>query len=89
MTDAEHKLMVFMFAQQLQRFMALIEALKSKGVLEPDDIMAYEQLVYAEEDRFARLFEATAVQYEDYAEGLGVQTPGSKRRSEQNPTPPK
>lgn len=72
MTAEEHKLVVFMLAQQQQRFMALVEALKSKNALEVDDVHAYEQLLFAEKHSVAS-FAAVAAQYERYAKALGLQ----------------
>jgi hypothetical protein len=73
MTLEEHKLVVFMLAQQQQRFEALVEALKSKGDLEVDDVRAYEDLLFAEKQPSVQCFSAIAAQYERYAEALGLQ----------------
>jgi hypothetical protein len=64
MNEKEHKLIVFMLAQQNARLMALVEALKSKGVLETDDLRAYERLIYEQENLSPQLFAGVAIQYE-------------------------
>jgi hypothetical protein len=85
MTEQEHKLVVFMLAQQQQRFMALVEALKSKGVLEADDVRAYEALLFAENVPSIRSFASIAAQYEQYAEALGLQVNLKDRDIGRNP----
>jgi hypothetical protein len=72
MTHEEHSLVVMMMAQQYQRIMALTEALISKGLLERDDIIAYEALVHSRPQDSTRQFAQIAAQYEDFAAGLGI-----------------
>jgi hypothetical protein len=86
MTDQEHKLVVFMLAQQQQRFLALVEALKSKGLIEADDVRAYDELLFAEIDPSVRSFAAIAAQYEQYAEALGLQANLKDRGKGRTPT---
>lgn len=77
MTQDEHRLMVFMFTKQVTIFRALVEALKARGVLEPDDLMAYESLVGSQKELTSDLFESVAEQYTEFAKllGLGDQLP--------------
>jgi hypothetical protein len=77
MTQDEHRLMVFMFTKQVTIFRALLEALKARGVLEPDDLMAYESLVRSQKELTSDLFESVAEQYTEFAKllGLGNQLP--------------
>jgi hypothetical protein len=77
MTHDEHRLMVFMFTKQVTIFRALLEALKARGVLEPDDLMAYESLVGSQKELTSDLFESVAEQYTEFAKllGLGNQLP--------------
>ena len=73
MNDQEHKLVVMMLAQQLQLLMVLVEALKAKGLLEPDDLQAYDLLIHNQERHIEKhLFVHTCKQYEDYAGALGI-----------------
>jgi hypothetical protein len=74
MTPQEHKLVLFMLAQQTVRFKALLEALKSRGILENDDFLAFEHLAKSQEDQTHALFLATVEQYTEFAHLLGVDT---------------
>lgn len=66
MTEDEHKLVVFMLAQQQQRLLAVVEALKSNGILDADDLRAYEALLHEEKDAFRLSFVNVAQQYEKF-----------------------
>jgi hypothetical protein len=89
MTLEEHKLVVFMLAQQFQRLMAVVEALKAKGVLEPDDLQAYDHLIHGHERGLEmHLFSETCRQYEDFARGLGMDVNLKDRKKENNPSDP-
>jgi len=72
MTHEEHQLAVFMFARVIQRITALTEALVSKGLIEADDVKAYEGLVFDQRDQSLAQFVEVAKQYEEFAEGLGI-----------------
>jgi hypothetical protein len=72
MTREEHMLMVYMLAQQQQRLLAIVEALKSKDVLEADALAAYDALLYEEQDDSRHSFVQVAQQYEKYAKALGI-----------------
>ena len=74
MTEKEHKLVVFMLAQQTLRFKALLEVLKSRGVLEEDDFVAYEHLAKEMEDQTHENFLTTIDQYTSFAQALGVES---------------
>ena len=71
MTENEHKLMVFMLAQQNIRLRALLEMLESRGILEESDFDAFQQL--AKEQMGDNMTLATMNQYRDYARILGLQ----------------
>jgi hypothetical protein len=73
MTEDEHKLIVFMLAQQQQRLLAVVEALKSKGALDADDLRAYDALLHQEQDTFRQSFVNVVQQYEKFATHLGIQ----------------
>lgn len=72
MTEDEQKLLVFMLAQQQQRLLAVVEALKSKGILDADDLRAYEALLHEEKSTFLSSFANMAQQYEKFATALGL-----------------
>jgi hypothetical protein len=74
MTDNEHKLILFMFTKQLTVMKAMLEALKSKGVFEHDDLTAYEQMVNSQPAMTADLLIAATMQYKAYAKLLGIET---------------
>ena len=63
--------MVFMFAQQTMRIKALLEILRSNGILEKDDFDVFERMVYHEMSD--EMFSATAAQYTEFASSLGLQ----------------
>jgi hypothetical protein len=86
MTENEHKVVVFMLAQQQQRFKALVEAPKSKGLLERDDVHAYEELLFAEIKPSVQSFSEVAAQYEQYAESLGLEVNLKDRAKGENST---
>jgi hypothetical protein len=76
MTPKEHSLLIFMFALQLKHFNALIEILKSRGVLDEDDLKAFDALVWEQERGRPEggLVDAAKAQYDLFAKALGVQT---------------
>lgn len=71
MTPNEHKLIVYMLAQQTVRFKALLELLRARGILENDDFAAFEHL--AEAQSGDELLAAIAEQYTEFAVSLGLQ----------------
>ena len=71
MTENEHKLMVFMLAQQNIRLKALLEMLESRGILEENDFDAFHHL--AQEQMGDDMMLATMTQYREYARLLGLQ----------------
>jgi hypothetical protein len=71
MTENEHKLMVFMLAQQNIRLKALLEILESRGILEENDFDAFEHL--ARQQMGDDMMLATMNQYREYARLLGLQ----------------
>ena len=78
MTHAEHKLMLFMFTKQISMFRALIESLKAKGILETDDLQAYEALIRSTDAMNASVFDEARGYYSGFATSLGIadQLPG-------------
>jgi hypothetical protein len=71
MTENEHKLMVYMLAQQNIRLKALLEILESRGILEENDFDAFQHL--AKEQMGDDMMLATMNQYREYARLLGLQ----------------
>lgn len=71
MTENEHKLVVYMLAQQTIRLKALLEILESRGILEENDFDAYELL--ARQQMGDDMMLATLTQYREYAKLLGLQ----------------
>jgi hypothetical protein len=71
MTENEHKLVVFMLAQQNIRLKALLEILESRGILEENDFDAFEHL--ARQQMGDDMMLATMNQYREYARLLGLQ----------------
>ena len=71
MTENEHKLMVYMLAQQNIRLKALLEILESRGILEENDFDAFELL--ARQQMGDDMMLATMNQYREYAMLLGLQ----------------
>ena len=71
MTENEHKLLVYMFAQQNIRLKALLEILESRGILEENDFDAFQQL--ATELMGEDMMRATMNQYREYARLFSLQ----------------
>lgn len=71
MTENEHKLVVYMLAQQTIRLKALLEILESRGILEENDFDAYELL--ARQQMGDDMMLATMTQYREYARLLNLQ----------------
>ena len=78
MTPEEHKLMLYMFVKQMSLFRALLESLKAKGVLEIDDLQAYEALIRSTDELGASVYREVAGYYSGFATSLGIddQLPG-------------
>jgi hypothetical protein len=71
MTENEHRLVVFMFAQQATRFKALLELLRARGILEGDDLAAFEHVVRAEMDE--EIYVEMVAEYTKAAKDFGIQ----------------
>lgn len=71
MTENEHKLIVYMLAQQNIRLKALLEMLESRGILEENDFDAFHHL--AKEQMGDDMMLATMNLYREYAKLLGLQ----------------
>jgi hypothetical protein len=87
MTPDEHKLIITMFAKQYQQIMVIIEILKSRGLLEGDDPMAFATVVHSDTDSNALVFQQAAALYLEAATHLAIDTGLGKTRNPR-PTPP-
>ncbi len=74
MTPQEHRLMIEMFHQQDLIIKALAQALRSKGTLEEDDLLAYDALVSQSGPRRTALKLQMAAMYQEAAKACDVQT---------------
>ena len=70
MTLDEHRLIIEMFKHQTVIYAGLVEALKSRGVLEQGDLQAFDALVSASSQQL--LEENTKAEYLAHAKTLGV-----------------
>jgi hypothetical protein len=74
MTPFEHQLIVEMFKMQNQAFAALVEALKSQGIVQKGDLAAYDQLIVRSESGRSLLDSQVEEAYQGFATVLGVET---------------
>jgi hypothetical protein len=74
MTPAEHRLLVEMFKQQRMVFVTLVETLKSQGIVQDGDLLAYDALVNENESHRDELEAQVEAEYQGFAKVLGVQT---------------
>jgi hypothetical protein len=72
MTKDEHKLMVWMFTRQTMLIEALVELLKSRGIVESSDVEAFEALVFERETLDRAILESVGSQYTKFAQLLGI-----------------
>jgi hypothetical protein len=72
MTPTEHTLIVHMFARQTLVINALVEILKSRDILQDDDVNAFEALA-RQTDQDMEIFHAVVSQYSRYAKELGLE----------------
>jgi hypothetical protein len=74
MTPDEHKFFITMFMKQYQQLEVVIDILKSRGLLQGDDPLAFASARHADTERNAQLFFQTAKIYTDVAKTLGIET---------------
>jgi hypothetical protein len=74
MTPEEHKLMLTLFTKYFQQIKVIIEILKSRGLLEGDDPMAFATAVHSDSESNERVFQQAAALYLQAAKRLGVET---------------
>jgi len=78
MKAEEHQLLIMMFARQSQLIQMLINLLKSKEIIQADDLQAFDFSVRADTDTSAALLLGMANQYYAFGRELGLDLPGAK-----------
>ena len=74
MTESEHQLIIRMFAEQTRMFSTLLAVLESGGVIQKDDLDAYDALRDANEpDQAREIRQGVELIYRGYAKAFGVQ----------------
>ena len=74
MTDKEHALIIMMFTRQSQYIQMLLDMLKSKEIIQADDVPAFDFAVINDPDSAAALHEVAGL-YRVFATKLGVDLP--------------
>jgi hypothetical protein len=74
MTPEEHKLAITMWAKHYQQLKVIIEILKSRGLLEGDDPLAFASLVHSDTASNKALLQPSAELYLQTAKDIGVET---------------
>jgi hypothetical protein len=74
MTDKEHALIMMMFTRQTMYIQMLLDMLKSRGVIQEDDIPAFDSAVINDPDSVDALHRVTG-QYQSFAKQLGMELP--------------
>jgi hypothetical protein len=71
-TEGEHRLIVQMFIQQTRVISALTAVLESQGIIQQNDLDAYDTLISADETRVSELELEIKEAYQGFAKLLGV-----------------
>lgn len=74
MTDKEHALILMMFTRQNLYIQMLLDMLKSRDIIQADDIPAFDSVVIADRDNVDAFVRALA-QYRKFANQLGLELP--------------
>jgi len=73
MTESEHKLIIQMLIQQTRMFSTLIAVLESQGVIQKDDLDAYDALLSENDPEQAKeIDQGVELIYRGFAKALGV-----------------
>lgn len=75
MTTEEHALFMGMFTKQQQHIMALLEILRSRGIVTGDDAAAFRFAVATDVASNAALFRDVKATYIQFAKTLGISLP--------------
>ena len=74
MTENEHALVIMMFTRQTQHIQMLIDMLKSKEIIQGDDVPAFDFAVRNDPDSVDALHEVSGL-YRAFANQLGMEIP--------------
>jgi hypothetical protein len=74
MTDKEHALIMMMFTRQTMYIQMLLDMLKSNGIIQDDDIPAFDSAVTNDPDSVAAFLRVTE-QYHKFANQLRLELP--------------
>jgi isopentenyl phosphate kinase len=74
MTDKEHALIMMMFTRQTMYIQMLIDMLKSKEIIQGDDVPAFDFAVRSDPDSVSLLREVAGL-YRSFANQLGMEIP--------------
>jgi hypothetical protein len=74
MTTQEHKLIIGLFAKQMQLITILLQILKSRDLVEKDDAQAFEFAVTEDDVSNAALLQRAKASYLQLAKSLGIET---------------
>lgn len=74
MTKEEHLLMIGVFTKQAQFIKIILEILKSRGIVEHDDMEAFESVVRLDLDSNDALFQDAQAAYVRLAKWCGIET---------------
>ena len=74
MTKEEHKLMILLFAKQMQFLKTLLNMLKSRGLISDDDPRFFEYATALDAESNAALYADALAAYVKAAKGLGIET---------------
>jgi len=75
MTPNEHQLMLMMFMRLSQHISSIQEILKSRDIVKPDDLPAFDFAVRRNFHATAVAFQDMAEHYRRFAKELGIQLP--------------
>lgn len=74
MTPEEHRLVIWVLVRQAQNTKALLDILKSRGVLQDDDAQAFAASVFLDEASNSALLAEAKAEYLRVAKMMGVVT---------------
>ena len=74
MTPEEHRLVIYVLAQQLRHIKTILEILKRRGILESADSEAFASSVFLDDEATLSALREAKADYLNLAKLLGVQT---------------
>jgi hypothetical protein len=74
MTPEEHRLVIYVLAQQLRHIKTILEILKRRGILEGADSQAFASSVFLDDEATLSALREAKADYLNLAKLLGVQT---------------